>query len=1230
LNGWNSLAFAHLHLHTEYSLLDGLSRIDAALDRIRALGQDAAAITDHGNLYGAIDFYKAARQRGIKPLIGIEAYVAPGSRLSRDPREKSPFHLGVIARNLTGFNNLLALSTIANLEGFYYKPRMDRELLEKYADGLIVLSGCPSSEVHRALQEGRRDDAIEAVNWYREIFHGHYYLEIQEHQDEQFSRINPLLIELGRELDIPVVVTNDSHYTAPEDEEAHDILLCIGTNSLVTDPKRMRMEGGSYYIKSEEEMAALFPDNPEVLSNTQKVADTVEDFELQFGRLQLPDPDLPAGLNAMQQLARQSWEGFGRLYPDAPENVRQRMEYELNVVEETGFAAYILLVREFAQYARLHRIPFGVRGSAAGSIIVYSIGITDIDPMKHRLVFERFLNLERSEMPDIDMDIADDRRAELIKYVADRFGHDRVAQIITFGTLGAKAAIRDVGRAMGMSPGDTDRLARLVPTTLHMTIDRALNESQELRQTYEGDPAVRRLVDTARQLEGVARHASTHAAGVVIAKDPLMSVAPLQRPSRNDDQSLPMVCWDMNTVAEIGLLKMDFLGLANLTILGKAVDLIRETRGEEVELIRLPDGDEKTYEMLRQGETFGVFQLESAGMRRHIQELKPTSIGELSAMVALYRPGPMAHIPAYCKSKHGQEPVRYPHPDLAEILDETYGIIVYQDQVLLIAQKFGGYTLGQADIMRKAMGKKIAEKMRAERDNFRSGAVSKGYTAEDAEKIFDLIEPFAGYAFNKAHATCYGTISYQTAYLKANFPAEYMTAVLMLADNHPAGFADRVAAAVAECAKLRIPVLPPDVNKSDVSFRIDTTPDGQPGIRFGLATIKNVGSGAVEGLIEERSKNGPFLSIEDFCRRANLKNFSKRMVESLIKAGGLDCLGGEENPDRGQYRSTLLFNVDRITAVIQREQRLRDAGQTTMFDMFGESLPTPMPDMELLKTPSLPQRDLLAFEKELLGVYVSEHPFRAASIALAASVDMLINEVTAEAAGRGEIRLAGMVTGIRPLLTKDGRAFCAATLEDLTGQVEVTVWPDVYEPQRDLWNEGKIVRLTARVRRRDERLNVTVVNAAEYDPTALGGVPEAIRESVQDIEELAPPKRHEPANGYRNGNGRNGNVGGSHKFGNGGASGAVSPGPPTRLLVRIEITERPNAEVDDRRRLNELVNQLQAAPGLDAVRLVLVTRAQRHELELPSVSMSPKLEDRIKPLLQRDHWGEIHTETLPE
>ncbi|MBX6341741.1 MAG: DNA polymerase III subunit alpha, partial [Thermomicrobiaceae bacterium] len=584
-------------------------------------------------------------------------------------------------------------------------------------------------------------------------------------------------------------------------------------------------------------------------------------------RLHLPDPGIPEGMTAHEYLTQLCWEGVRVRYPEVTEEVRQRLEYELDVIRETGFSSYMLIVRDFAEFARQRRIPFGVRGSAAASIVLYCLFITDIDPLENRLVFERFLNIERREMPDIDMDFADNRRAEVIDYVAKKYGHDRVAQIITFGTMGAKAAVRDVGRAMGWSYGDVDRIARLIPSTLNMTLDRALEENPELRQLYEQDPRCRQLIDNARSLEGISRHAGTHAAGVVIAADPLVEHLPLQRPARAEEGALPTTQFPMETVAEIGLLKMDFLGLANLTILGEAVEIIKETTGEELDVKKLPDGDAKTYEMLAKGETFGVFQLESAGMRRYIRELRPSSVKELAAMVALYRPGPMQHIPTYCRAKHGQEPIRYPHPDLAEILDETYGVIVYQDQVLLIARKFAGYTLGEADIMRKAMGKKIPEKMAAERQRFIAGAKAKGYSEQDAETIFNLIEPFAGYAFNKAHATCYASVSYQTAYLKANYPAEYMTAVLRLAPSHPSGATQRVAAAVAECQKLGIEVLPPDINKSQADFQVEVLPDGTKAIRFGLTIIKNVGEGAVEAILRARDglPGGRFESFEQFC-----------------------------------------------------------------------------------------------------------------------------------------------------------------------------------------------------------------------------------------------------------------------------------------------------------------------------------------------------------------------------
>jgi DNA polymerase III subunit alpha len=1087
--------FTHLHLHTEFSLLDGLSRIPNLLDRAKELGQDACAITDHGALYGAIDFYQEARKRDIKPIIGVEAYVAPGSRRSRDPRDKSPYHLTLLARNERGYRNLLQLVTKANLEGYYYKPRMDRELFEAHGAGLIALSGCNSSEMHRLLMDGRRDDAIVLARWSRDVFDG-YYLELQENGLPEVTQVNKQLVELSRELDIPVVATVDSHYTFPEDARDHDVLLCIQTGSSVMDEKRMKMNAPVYYVQSEAEMRARFADLPEAIDNTQLVADAC-DLNLEFGRLHLPDADLPTGVSPDEHLATLCWAGLDRRYSPVTEDQRRRLQYELNVIGETGFANYILVVNDFAQFARRNHIAMGVRGSAAASLILYCLDVTDVDPLAHRLVFERFLNAERREMPDVDMDFADDRREEVLRYAAEKYGYDHVAQIITFGTLGAKAAIRDVGRGLGMSYGETDRVARLVPAAINMTIDRALEESPDLRAAAEAESQVQNLVDTARRLEGIARHASTHAAGIVISREPLVEHVPLQRPSRSEAETsatIPTTQFAMDQVAKIGLLKLDLLGLVNLTILDRAVRLIKDARGIDIDVRRLPDGDKKTYDMLSKGETFGVFQLESAGMRRYIQDLRPESVADLTAMVALYRPGPMQHIPTFCRAKHGLQKIEYPHEDLADILDETYGVITTQDQVLLIAQKFAGYTLGEADVMRKAMGKKIANVMRAERDRFVKGAKKKGYTEGQAQEIFELILPFAGYAFNKAHAVVYATIAYQTAYLKANYPAEYMTAVLMHAASHTAGGHSRIADAVAECARLGISVLPPDVNRSEANFSLERGEDGAELIRFGLQQIKNVGTGAAESIADERAQHGAYASIEDFCRRVNLKTVNKRALESLTKAGALAPFG-----DRG----TLLNNLDRLVALAQREQKLRDSGQATMFDLFGDQVTTPMPSLELEESP-VARAEELAWERELLGVYVSDHPFKAAAAVLSTYVTAVCSELAfdapAQASANGDegepiappvlppqgrdAIIAGMVGNTRRLYTRDSRPFCAVEVEDLSGSIEVTVWPELFERTQELWLEGNILLLQVRARERNGRLQIAVQQVELYQPAA--------------------------------------------------------------------------------------------------------------------------------------------------
>ena len=1146
--------FTHLHTHTEYSLLDGMSRIPRLLDRARELGMEAIAMTDHGALYGALDFYREARARGIKPIIGLEAYVARGSRHERT-REASPWHLTLLARDLTGYRNLLQLVTRSNLEGFYYKPRIDRELLEAHAEGLTALSGCPSGEFFERLEAGDREGALDVARWYREVFDGHYALEIQEHGVERFSRQNRPILDVGRELGIPVVATNDGHFTDAGEADAHDVLLCIGTNATVDQENRFRIEGDGYHLRGEDEMRALFPETPEVIDATQAIADAC-DLELNFDRALLPEPDLPEGVTSHEHLARLCREGLERRLGAITPELGERLDYELDVLRETGFTDYFFVVREIADFARRERIPMGMRGSAAASLALYSLGVTDIDPVAGNLVFERFLNVERRQMPDVDFDFADDRRDEVIRFAHERFGADKVAQIITFGTLGAKAAIRDVGRALGMTYADTDRVARYVPNALHITLDEALAQSLEMKQAYEEDTRVRRLVDTARQLEGVARHASTHAAGVVISREPLAGYVPLQRTGRGDEPAIPTTQFAMEQVDAIGLLKVDFLGLSNLTILGRAVDLVRETSGVGIDLAALPDGDAATMETLGRGETFGVFQLESAGMRRYVRELKPRGIAEICAMVALYRPGPMAHIPTYIRARHGEEAIQHPHPDLAGILADTYGVIVYQDQVMQIAQRFAGYTLGQADVMRKAMGKKQPEVMAAESSRFIEGAVANGYAERDARAVWELIEPFAGYAFNKAHAWCYGHIAYQTAWLKSNHPVEYLTAVLQQAGAAPDPHA-RIAQAAAECARLGIEVLPPDINHSGARFRVERRaddPDG-PAIRFGLGDVKNVGEAAVEGVIVERDKGGPYTGAEDFCKRADLSAATSRTIEHLALAGALDAIG-----ERGAIRA----GADRLAAFARRERELRDSGQSTMFDLFGSEVDTPLPGLELPDAP-LPREERLRWEKELLGVYLSEHPFRQAARDLAPHVSHQLADLSLELAGE-TVTVAGLITEVNARHTRDNRRYYLAVLEDLSGRAELAVWSDVIEASaEETWAEGQIALVSVECRERGDRLNLSARRAAPWDAEEgrlVGFTPELWQ--VEERRGGNAANRRRPDNGAPT---RPANGGAPRASappappagaanGTGGTNGAASAPPPAPPAATTEA-ERP-------------------------------------------------------------------------
>ncbi len=1170
--------FTHLHVHSEYSLLDGMCRIPQLVSLAAELGMDSLALTDHGVMYGAIEFYQATREAGIKPIIGCEVYVAKQDRFSRGSGDKGYYHLILLARNETGYRNLLQLTTKAHLEGFYYKPRVDRELLEAHHDGLIALSACLGGEIPNLILEGRPDDARRAASWHRDTF-GDFYLEIQRHPMPELDQVNPTMIEIGRELGIPLVATSDVHYLRREDAAAHDLLMCIGTNSTVNDEKRHKIPGDFLYLKSPEEIAELYLDLPEAVSNTERIAGMCE-LELEFGRLHLPEIGLPDRKTADEYLADLCREGLPHFYPDEPEEVVSRLQEELEVIRVTEFANYFLVVWDIISFVRREGIFFGVRGSAAASVVLHCLGITEIDPVAHGLVFERFLNIERREMPDVDLDFEDERRDEVIAYVTQKYGQDHVAQIITFGTLGARAAIRDVGRALGMAYGDVDRVARLVPFGPGMTIARALDENAELSDIYRADPIIRKLVDSARQVEGISRHASTHAAGVVISKEPLTRHVPLQRASRGDEDDTVTAQFVMGDIARIGLLKMDLMGLNNLSTLRRATEILRE-RGVAIDLNGLPMDDAGTYQMLSRGETVGVFQLEGGGMRRYIRDLGPTTFSDIAAMVALYRPGPMEQIPTFIRAKHGEEPIRYPHPALMSILEETYGVIVYQEQVLFIVQAFAGYSLGQADIFRKAMGKKIPEVMQREKIGFKEGARGKGFSDELAEQVFALIEPFAGYAFNKAHAVSYALIAYQTAYLKANHPVEYLTALLATS----AGQTDKAGTINQECGRLGISLSPPDVNRSRVSSTVDPDDAAARTILLGLSAIKNVGLGAVEAIVSERDKDGRFKSIEDMCRRSDLRSVNKRVMESLVRAGAMDGLGA---------RGALLNNIDRILSLAQREQRQRESGQTAMFDLWGEVAEAPLVDLELGDL-EVTRKEKGAWEKELTGVSFSEPPFSPP----AGSQTVLCGGVTAEMGG-DEITVAGRVASIRNLSTRDGKPFVAAMLGDISGQLEVLVWPRVYADTMDLWTEDNELVVSGRVKSKDDGAELSCNKVRIYEPDTVAdhsGVSTAT-EPVVAREPATVPMAEKPAT-------------------------SVTPEalgvPPARhgdLVITITQTSDPDGDIA---LLQTVMSALKEWPGQDTVALHVADNGTVTHLKKRGVDASEELQQQLAEMGGGDH-----------
>ena len=1084
--------FTHLHTHSEYSLLDGLSRVEPMVEHAKALGMDSLGITDHGNLHAAVEFYNAATHAGIKPIIGIEAYLAKGSRHDRTGGDKQPYHITLLAKDAKGYANLLQLSTKANLEGYYYKPRIDHDLLEKHSEGIIAFSGCLNGEVPRLLQDGRMDEAKKTARWFQDRFGGDFYLELQHHDNiPELPEVNRQLLDLHRALGIPLVVTNDVHYIHQDDHAVHDALLCVQTNSPITQSNRMRMSDQSYFLRSGAQMEQLFSHVPDAIANTGKIADSCN-LKIDFSKAHLPKFPVPGGLAADDYLTKLCEEGLRLKFPSITEAIRRRLDYELDVIKKTHFSDYFLVVWQIASFARKNDILMGVRGSAAASLVLYCLDITKVDPLKYRLVFERFLNIERKEMPDIDMDFQDDRRDEVMNWVVQQYGADKVAQIVTFGTMGAKAVLRDVGRVQGIAYGDVDAVARLIPAGYRKaekgqikawTIEDALELIPEFKERYDSDYAIKGLVDLGKKLEGTVRNTGTHAAGVVISDEPLSNYVPLQRPLKDTGNGIALTQYPMDAIAKLGLLKMDFLGLVNLTILQKCRAYIADTRHEDMDLLKVPLDDTKTFDVLGSGDTSGIFQLESAGIRRYIKELKPTSLGDLSAMIALYRPGPLEQIPHFIDSKHGRRAVEYPHPVLKDILEETYGIIVYQDQVLLVLQHFAGYTLGQADIVRKAMGKKIAELMQAEEGKFLLGAKRQGFNEGVAKKVWQLIEPFAGYAFNKAHSVSYALIAYWTAYLKANYPAEYMAALLTCFQD----VTDKVTITIAECQRLGIPVLPPDINHSDVGFLVERLPPspgsgalGVSGIRFGLGAIKNVGETAVRPLIDEVRAHGRFRDVNDFTRRATLTGINRRTLESLAKVGALEALG----PNRATM--ALEKNTERILAVAAQRATGKQSGQAAMFDFFGGGADSGMEvqvDLDRQEEASPAQRAL--WEKELLGVSLSaDRVLLQLSQALGADV-FRSNQIDAEMTGR-EVKVAGRIATIRMLQTKkDGRSFAIASLEDLSGTVEVTTWPQVYAKTAGHWKKDKLLVVKGKVQVRNDQVTIVCNEVSVFDPATL-------------------------------------------------------------------------------------------------------------------------------------------------
>jgi len=1050
--------FTHLHVHSHYSLLDGLPKIPDLVNAAQKQGMTALALTDHGALYGALEFYKLARRAGLKPIIGLEAYVAPGNLEEKNtPADADYFHLVLLARNNEGYQNLLKLVTVSYTEGYYYKPRMDKKLLQKYAGGLIALSGCLRGELARHLAAANYEQAKKTALEFAGMFGpDNFYLELQRNMDEPLQQtVNDGLIKLSRDTGLPVVAANDAHYLDSGDTGAQDILVCIGTGTTVEQTDRLDMRRMKLHLASSQEMTELFADIPEAVSNTQKIADLI-DLNLILEKRHFPNFPVPEGETAQSYLEKLARAGLASHYDNhkLPPEIESRLGYELDIIIKKGYAAYFLVVADFVNWSRVRGIISTTRGSAAGSLVAYALGITAMNPLEYKLPFERFLNPYRPTPPDIDMDFADNRRGEVLNYVSEKYGKNKVAQIVTFGTMMARAAVRDVGRAMNVPYSKCDRIAKMIPIGkqgFHMTIEKALTLSPDLKEAYDKDQETRNLITLARKVEGSARHASVHAAGVVIAPTNLTDYTPLQLDTDNN----VITQYDMYSIEEAGLVKMDFLGIRNLSILGNAVEIVRESRGLDIDLLKIPLDDPQTYKLLSSGRTMGVFQLGGAGMTKYLVDLGPTNIFDIMAMISLYRPGPMESIPEFIARKHNPKLISYLDARLRDILDLSYGVITYQDDVLLIAINLAGYSWEEADKLRKAMGKKIPKEMAAQKEKFIQGAISGGLPSSSAVKLWTLIEPFAAYGFNKAHAASYAMVAYQTGYMKANFPVEFMAAVMTAesADN------DKVAMAVNECTALGIEVLPPDVNESLANFTV-INPDGAVGarqIRFGLSAVKNLGSDVIDTTITERKRAGAFLSLGDFARRMKTRNFNKKSWEALVKSGSLDRFG---------ERNQMLLNTEIILEYARNEQKQAAAGQSMLLGSAAAA------DGQLIlkDAPPVPDQEKLSWEKEYLGLYVSAHPLRNHREILVKYCKPISAISTADE--NSYFTIGGILTRIQNILTKKGDQMCFADIEDESGKLELVVFPNVFNEHKINLAVDKILLVRGKISDKDGEIKL--------------------------------------------------------------------------------------------------------------------------------------------------------------